>query len=632
MLAVVVGMAALAIDGARAYALRRDTQAAVDAAALAAADTFQQTGNYVGAEQAGATIFGTNLRLYTAPLCNPPPGAPPITVRCNYSDGSVLTEAVSAGGAQGSEFRLSAARSLQLQFARILNSGANPTIVGLATGNVGNQLYTPALAALKQAGCGGSGGIGISVGGSGTLNVTGDVVTNGSISVSGSNLRVAGDIYAHCQSSVGGATTACYPSGASTPCTFPDVAGATRSGYRLVDPGFGPPSVGGGQVPPSSPVVLPAGAYAANPNFTGGDCWFLSGGVYDWQAGYTNSKDFVSNELKPPDEPVYNSITSVSTHQFWNTNGVNCAGAFNVSNVNGGVNGLNDGTWGVILTSVRVDTYAGLNYLRESAPSACRSVHVNDGDALRIDVSNVPGATSYNVYLSNTGGGCIGPWGLDGNIQVVGTPSNNRPNPCPSFSGNGCSLRHETAVFDSTVIDNSFTPSLSPADTYEAYPPNGETAPLSASLPNQNPSRGAGAAGDRANENNCDSIVGVFATCPAPITPGAVEFYLPSGGCLSTTNTGDTYVFSGYQYDWLSVYEPPSNACLNNTLGADSNSAYIGMVYAPSAVVSITSPYAFEAAATGGVMASTLSFTGALPSITYSASYAPVPPASRLTG
>ena len=63
MLAVIVGMAALAIDGSRAYALRRDMQAAVDAAALAAGDKLQQTGNFVTAEQAATTIFGTNLRL-----------------------------------------------------------------------------------------------------------------------------------------------------------------------------------------------------------------------------------------------------------------------------------------------------------------------------------------------------------------------------------------------------------------------------------------------------------------------------------------------------------------------------------------------------------------------------------------
>src|SRR6202171_4763661 len=49
LLAVVVGMAALAIDGSRAYALRRDLQEAVDSAALAASDRLQQTGSYTSA-------------------------------------------------------------------------------------------------------------------------------------------------------------------------------------------------------------------------------------------------------------------------------------------------------------------------------------------------------------------------------------------------------------------------------------------------------------------------------------------------------------------------------------------------------------------------------------------------------
>ena len=70
MLGVVVGMAALAIDGSRAYAVRRDLQAAVDAAALAAADNMQQTGSFTQAEQAATTSFGTNLRLYSAPSCS----------------------------------------------------------------------------------------------------------------------------------------------------------------------------------------------------------------------------------------------------------------------------------------------------------------------------------------------------------------------------------------------------------------------------------------------------------------------------------------------------------------------------------------------------------------------------------
>src|ERR1700674_3690178 len=76
MLAVLIGMAALAIDGARAYSLRRDLQDAVDAAALTAGDTLQQTGSYPQAEQAATTSFSTNLMLYTAPGCAPGYGSP----------------------------------------------------------------------------------------------------------------------------------------------------------------------------------------------------------------------------------------------------------------------------------------------------------------------------------------------------------------------------------------------------------------------------------------------------------------------------------------------------------------------------------------------------------------------------
>ncbi len=336
MLAVLVGMAALAIDGSRAYSVRRDLQAAVDAAALAAGDNLQQTGNYTTAEQAATNIFGANLRLYAAPACAGygTPGAATLTVTCTFADGTVLTQLVSKLGPQGSRFNMVGNRSLQLEFARILTNGGNPNIAASASGGVNNLLFTPAIAALTQAGCGGVGGAAISVNGSGTLNVGGDVVANGSITVASSNLRVAGDIYARCQGSVGGATNTCYPSGVATPCSYPDVAGATRSGFHLADPAYpGPSSFGGSQGAPGSNVVLQPGTYAGNPNFNSGDCWFLSGGVYDWQAGYTNNLDLVSNELKPPDEPVVGSTTSVSSQQFWNTDGANCAGSFQVSNI-----------------------------------------------------------------------------------------------------------------------------------------------------------------------------------------------------------------------------------------------------------------------------------------------------------
>src|SRR5258705_13294898 len=76
VLTIVVGMAAIAIDGSRAYALRRDLQAATDAAALAAADKMQQTGSYVSAEQAATAVFRSHLGLYGAPAGPPGHGTP----------------------------------------------------------------------------------------------------------------------------------------------------------------------------------------------------------------------------------------------------------------------------------------------------------------------------------------------------------------------------------------------------------------------------------------------------------------------------------------------------------------------------------------------------------------------------
>src|SRR5205823_6924080 len=130
MLTVLIGMVAIAIDGSRAYALRRDLQAATDAAVLAAADKMQQTGSYVSAEQAATAIFGTDLRTYAAPACSGygTPGASPWTVTCTYPDGTALTDVARAIGPQGSRFTVTATRPLQLQFGRVLTNGSNPTL------------------------------------------------------------------------------------------------------------------------------------------------------------------------------------------------------------------------------------------------------------------------------------------------------------------------------------------------------------------------------------------------------------------------------------------------------------------------------------------------------------------------
>jgi Flp pilus assembly protein TadG len=651
MLAVVVGMAALAIDGSRAYAVRRDLQEAVDSAALAAGDKLQQTGSYSSAEQAASSIFASNLRLYVAPTCWPPwasPGAAPVTITCNYSDTTALTQVVSSLGPQGSRFSLTATRPLQLQFARILTNGTSPTITGTASGGVNNMLYTPTLAALNQAGCGGAGGTAISINGGGSLIVGGDVVSNGSITVVGGAASVAGDIYARCQGAIGGATTKCYPSGATAPCTYPDVAGAVRSGYRLADPNYPPPPVANGSQPqPGAGVVIAPGVYSGNPAF-GAHCYFLAGGAYRWQGGYSNNGGLVSNELKPPDEPLMGNNTQLANPQFWNLDNVRCAGSFRLNITGGGGTSMNN--WGFILTSVRTDVHAGSSYQRESSPSRCQSFAMRTTQQIRLEVSNVPGATSYNVYVSSNG--CSAPFGFAHNIPVMSTAQSTDTSGCPFGNGNGqnndngngngnnngnCTLGVEAWSFPAVNLSSFPLPNLfAPPGTGGAYPPGGEQAPVAAGLPNQNPDRAAPPAGDRANENHC-ARVGLNSTaCPDAITPGAVVYYFPTGSCLTDPNGGDNYLFSGYQFNWMAIYEPgasnpPANTC-SNVMGASTSSAYIGLVYTPAANMSIPTSSGFRVEATGGVIADKITFSGQLPIITGSPDYMPVPPAGRLTG
>jgi len=640
MVAVVVGMAALAVDGARAYALRRDLQAATDAAALAAADSYQQYRNYIAAEAAATTSFGQNIRLYVSPSCSPTYGAPPRTITCNYSDHTVLTQAVTALGAAGIQFRMGATRSLVLQFARILTSGSAPQLSAAASAGVNNLLYTPTIAALSQAGCGGMPGNAITTTSGGILNIVGDMVSSGAISIAGS-ASITGDVYARCQSSVTGVTTTCYPSGNSPPCTYPDVVGVTRSGYNFTDPRYpAPPLVGSAQSRPPTgggPVVLAPGSYAMDPALGTGLCYFLAGGVYKWQGGYTNNGSFVSNELRPPDEPMYDNNTVIAGHQLWDTDSVGCSGSFQVSSLTGSPVVTREGTWAFVLTSVRSAIYNGVSYTRESAPSTCRTVFVGDSQVVQIQVSNVPGAVSYNVYAAPPNNGCSGPFGLAGSIAVAGSVQNTATGACPAFTGTGCSLGHESAVFDAGLLGVGFNPNaLAAPGVAGSYPPDSETAPLGSNLPNENANRATPPHGDRANESQCDTVAAALTTCAGPITPGAVAFIIPSGGCLNDSISGDNVVFSGYQYNWMVVYEPgaaypPANTC-SNFIGAATDSAFIGFVYAPSAAITISKASTFRTDEVGGVMAFTLTLSGQLPTILGDpAEYGPVPPAAKLT-
>jgi Flp pilus assembly protein TadG len=634
MLVAIVGMAALAIDGSRAYALRRDLQAALDAAVLAAGDNYQRTGSFPSAEAAASKIFGTNLRLYNTPSCSPgyiSPGASPVTITCTYSDGTTLTEVVANAGPGGSTFTFAAARALTLQFGRILTNGGSAQVAASGGSSVGNLVYQPTLAALDSAGCGGVPGAAISTTG-GTLSIIGDVVSNGAISIPGT-IQVAGDTYARCQASVPNLYSECYPSGNSPPCTYPDVLGNTLTGYLYSDPNYPPPTVVGASQPkPGSNVIISAGTYTVDPSFGVGLCYFLGGGVYRWNGGYTNNGAFVSNELRPPDEPIYNNNTSLQPHQFWDTNGTNCAGSTQVTATTG-FNQLPNQTWAFVVTSTRTTILNGLPYLRESAPSMCRTVLTNGITRdIQIRVSNVPGATGYNIYVAPSGS-CSGPFGLSESLAVAGTPANNNTTGCPVYSGSGCSLGNEGTVFDSTDM---ITPNaLAAPDTPGAYPPASETAPLRSNLPNENANRAAPPAGDRANENHCDAVSGALVSCPGAVTPGAVSFYIPSGGCLNAQSGGDDYYFSGYQYNWIVLYEPgaanpPANTC-SNIMAAAVDSAFIGYVYMPSAALTIMKASTFRTDESGGLLADTITFSGQMPTIIGDpADYGPAPPATRI--
>jgi hypothetical protein len=149
------------------------------------------------------------------------------------------------------------------------------------------------------------------------------------------------------------------------------------------------------------------------------------------------------------------------------------------------------------------------------------------------------------------------------------------------------------------------------------------------------PNRSAPPGGDRGNENQCDTVAGALSTCPDEITPGAVEFYIPAGGCLNSTSTGDNIIYSGYQYDWVVLYEPgaanpPANTC-SNLMGAASDSAFIGLIYIPAASVTVQKAGSLTTDEMGGLIASTITFTGFLPAVIGDpVDYGPIPQASRL--
>jgi len=656
MMTVLVGFVALALDSARAFDGRRVLQDSVDAGSVAGAESYQNGAGWSGAETNALHLFELDNGLYSGESCTPSvfsaptPGAPgaQVVTTCTMAGGAgyLLTLSVADNGPGGQTFSLSAQRPLSLALMQVLGQSPTITIIAAGTATAADQARTPALAALGQGGCFGTSGTALNIS-SGVVSVRGDIVSNGAFSIGGlGSVNAAGDVLTRCGAPTGTGTLTyqCWPGGATQPCIAPAVRGTPRStAYRLADPVFVAPSTASllPQGLPGSNVVLSPGTYAVDPLFgNAGSCYFLAGGVYQWQGGMTVNSGVVSNQLRPPDEPAYNAnmtrsnLATPPAPQFWRASGANCDGAFDLQPISTPGANLAHITYSIEVTAVRFDNFNSVSYRRESAPSLCRQISIADSStAINVRVSSVPGATSYSVYASTSG--CAGIFGWVGSIPMAPPPffqANSALTNCPDVTGaSGCSLGSESKLFDSTLIPSTIsTCTLPPSGASGSCPPSSETKPFGTGLPNQNAFR-TDSPGDLANENYCATAGGATATCPAAVTPGAVEMSLINNFCLNVTANGDAFLSSGYQYNWILYYEPPTTTCQNNLQGK-VNTAPIGMSYTPGAAFRIVGGAATETSEFGGIMADSILVQGGALPLFFNANYSPHPPGTGLTG
>jgi hypothetical protein len=586
MMAVLVGFVALAIDSARAFDSRRILQDSVDAASLAAAESFQAGASWGASEANAMSLFERDNRLYGGDNCpqagfaTPTIGSP-VTTTCTVGGGSGYTVQLVAAdnAAAGQSFLLTATRSLSVTLMQVLSGQVSITVQAIGGALANDQAQTPALGALgTDNSCPGGLGLVHSIhieNKTNPMTVLGDVVSNGSLDIGGlSYLHLAGNALTRCAPPINAdhITYQCWRRGETPPpgCASDEQLGALSSTTnRLADPGYAAATTTGGTRGVTSAVELQPGIYTVDPNIS--KCYFLAVGVYEWQGGLTVDGGMISNELKPPGE---------SGAQFWAN--ATCAGASTLT-AQPGANPLPAGSYAVVITSVRTDN----SYVRESAPSACVTVSVNGSQVVQLAISNVPGAVSYNVYWTAVSGTCAGPFNLVSGSLSAGPESNSNVSGCPNPAGApDCTLGHVSATYNNLSTTNT-----------AIHPPGVESGRFAPGKPNQNTARTVSPAlpstGDLANENLCTSL-GIAVDCPIPgtraanttfVTPGAVQMKFTQGNCVKVLG-GDAFVFSGYQYNWIVNYEPLATTCTNNWNGANNSDA-IGLSYTPGAAFTI---------------------------------------------
>jgi hypothetical protein len=455
LILVLFGMLGLAIDSGRSYVDRRDQQSAVDAAALAAGDWYD---NYPNALDLGLKtipnarqVYENDLHLYGGVTFESTSSG---TVGVNnafpynqwvdsFAGGYTLTITATNTIFNGYQFQFDSRHDFPLAFIQIFGGPPNVTIKATASAIVGNQRQTPALLTLSNLPCA------TQLQGNGSLTMLGDAYTNGTECQSGSsNLDLAGNCYGGTGSDCNLAAYFCYNANGTPPYDPLTNGGACRPGDtqgrpvvpapQLPDPGYLAPSLWAYATPGFTTdhgtyTELAPGSYN-NWSLTGGSsCYFLDAGIYTWNGGYTSHGGFVSNELKAPNEEYVQpsnpligpGTTATANPPFWPSG---CRGGFTVAPIsvtggNGMKHGAGGGTWGIELTAVRYDTFKDSNITapspaalcapfggcrRESAPSACSTVSTTDDvsgpQGINVTITkNSPGAQYYNVYIDRNG-------------------------------------------------------------------------------------------------------------------------------------------------------------------------------------------------------------------------------------
>ena len=444
LILVLFGMLGLAIDSGRGYVDRRDQQTAVDAAALAAGDWYENYPDLTDLQNLvipnAVTLYENDLRIYTAQTSASHTWSNTAGAGANlrqdvydytWNGGYALHIEATNTQFNGYQFVFVTTHNLPLAFIQIFGGATVMTIAATATSIVGNQRQTPALLTLSTGACA------TQMKGNGNLTILGDSYTNGSACLD-ANLHLAGNCYGGAGSNCNAAQYYCYngsagfiPYAPNPSCNPGDVLGSgVVPAPTLPDPGYLAPeqpfyTSAGGVYDRGNWKEMTAGTYNSF-SISSGGCYFLDPGVYTWNGGYTSHGAMVSNELKAPKEEQWNapgttSVANGNPNAFYQANG--CEGDFSLSVVPAPGFGIKHqgggGNWGVEVTSDRYDRFldssAGACYnspgcRRESTPSACAQVNTldasNSGIALTIN-ANSPGAQYYLVYIN--------PNGCDGN-------------------------------------------------------------------------------------------------------------------------------------------------------------------------------------------------------------------------